>query len=155
VSASKYEPRSAHPTLQCACPTISPHMTTPIQSLARTLKLLRTELAETRNRPEHSKGAHSSVGGAVGATASQRKSAVLRLPGKLKALRSTEGQLPQGEVLRTFVEAALLDEFGDEHQLDPSFAELVEKTCKAIESDPRSAALMQVAMGELLSMLEP
>ena len=127
-------------------------MITPLPSLARSLQLLRADLADARNRPEQSKTLRPAAGDTV---APQRRSAVLRLPVKLRALRSTEGQVSPGKVLRAFVEAALLDELGDEQQLDPSFAELVEKTCRTIESDPRNAGLMQEAVGELLSMIEP
>ncbi len=130
-------------------------MTAPIHSLARSLQLLRTELAEARKRPEHGNAAQLPASAATDAQSPLRRSAIMRLPGKLKALRAAEGEAPQGKVLRAFVEAALLDEFGDEQQLDPSFFELVEKACRAIESDPGNAALLHEALDELSAMLGP
>lgn len=130
-------------------------MTSPIHSIARSLQLLRTELGELRDRSKRDNTTRASVATGMSEVPQRRGSAVSRLPSKLKAIRAADGEVAQGIVLRAFVEAALLDEFGDEQQLDPAFAELVEKTCKALEANPSSAALMQDALGELETLLGP
>lgn len=52
------------------------------------------------------------------------------------------------------MEAALLDEFGEEQQLDPAFGALMERTCQALESDPGNASLVQEAVTELLEIID-
>lgn len=119
-------------------------MTAPISSLARALHLLRAELTQTRQ------GALPPARGQAPAEApAAPASAISALRGKLRAARAQAGGLSRGKALRLFVEAALLDELGSELQLDPAFADWVERTCQAIESDAGSAGLLAAAMDEL------
>lgn len=125
-------------------------MTAPISSLARALHLLRVELAQTRPGVGQAKPARAQVSAqAQRESAPNAATAIGALRGKLRAARSQPGGLTRGKALRLFVEAALLDELGGALQLDPAFADLVERTCQAIEQDAGNAALLSSAMQEL------
>lgn len=83
--------------------------------------------------------------------AGEGKSPAERLHARLRVARLQPGW-SASKALRLLVEAALLQEFGDALQLDPSFGELVERTCGAIEQDEGCAALLQEAF-EQMSLL--
>ena len=125
-------------------------MTLPIQSLAHSLHLLRAELGEVRSQSTLKSTAQPQVNSGAPNAIAQHGSAVGRLTGRLQALSSLDGQVSHAKVLHAFVEAALLDEFGEDQQLDPAFVELVEKTCLALEASPGGAALAKEVVAELL-----
>lgn len=129
-------------------------MTTPISPLLHALRLLRTELAQARHAPgraiEAAAGRPASQAGpAAAATALQGLSTRLRA-----ARIQNGGPLPRAKALRLFVEAALLDELGGELQLDPALEGLVERTCRALEQDEASQALLGEALQELQALAE-
>lgn len=125
-------------------------MTAPVSSLARALHLLRVELTQT---PQGRVGA-AQARRARTATEVQAMpaTAVGALRAKLRAARAQPGGLTRGKALRLFIEAALLDELGSELQLDPAFADLVERTCQAIEQDEGSASLLAAAMDDMATL---
>ena len=124
-------------------------MPAPISSLARTLHLMRVEVAQARQqRLEQGKRERSPVvGSAAGATATGGRAVVLQ--GRLRAARAQPGGLTRSKALRLFVEAALADEWGTSLQLDASFHDLVERTCLALEADSANAELLASALEEL------
>lgn len=122
-------------------------MTAPIASLARALHLLRVEMRQARAGSGGPSPTSRVPAGPMPADAKQ--SAVRALQGKLRAARAQSGGLSAGKALRLFVEAALVDEMGESLLLDPAFAELVERTCRAIEQDAGNAELLAAALAEL------
>lgn len=126
----------------------------PIHALTRSLQLLRAELGPAQGAPaQRTTGQPSPAAAAPSGAGTLGASAISRLPGKIRALKSAEGRGARAKVLRAFVEAALLDEFGSQQQLDPAFAALVEKTCQALESSTEGEALVQQAVAELLDLV--
>lgn len=125
-------------------------MTTPISPLAHALRLLKVELAQSRNMRSDSKIAGEARNSAAQAAAQTGASTALkRLPSKLRALRVQSGGLPQAKALRLFIEAVLVDELGSELQLDPAFGDLVERTCRSLEQDAGGSGLLAEALKEL------
>lgn len=68
---------------------------------------------------------------------------------RLRTARAQPGGLSPAKALRLFVEAALADEWGGDVQLDASFHDLVERTCRLLEADEQQAGLLVAAMQEL------
>ena len=129
-----------------------PSMTAPISPLIHALRLLKAELAQARQQPSPNQATAGASGrDAVLPTA---PAALQGLHAKLKAARAQGGPLPRAKALRLFVEAALLDELGSELQLDPALEGLVERTCRAIEQDADSAALLDEALQELQALAD-
>lgn len=126
-------------------------MTAPISPLIHALRLLKTELAQSRQSPSQGQAAAGAAGAVTGRTQAAPAAAALQgLHAKLKAARvQGGGALPRSKALRLFVEAALLDELGSELQLDPALESLVERTCRTLEQDADSAALLEEALQEL------
>lgn len=132
-------------------------MPSSISPLAHALRLLRVELTEIR--APHSGSRTAAARGMTGpshanATGAQNAPTALQgLPAKLRSVRAQgKGNLPRTKALRLFVEAVLLDEFGEQLQLDPAFNDLVERACKAIEQDSQSAALLDEAIADLQAL---
>ncbi|RZI94576.1 MAG: hypothetical protein EOP39_30355 [Rubrivivax sp.] len=119
------------------------------------MRLLKAELAQARQVPSQG---HATAGASGRPTAQVAPTAAAALQGlhaQLKAARAQGGgTLPRSKALRLFVEAALLDELGSELQLDPALEGLVERTCRAIEQDTASAALLDDALQELLALAD-
>ncbi|MBW8743394.1 MAG: hypothetical protein JF628_03440 [Sphingomonas sp.] len=131
-------------------------MTSPIFPLAHALRLLKVELAQARETRSGTKAASlaHSPGAQAGATEPAAVSALQGLRTKLQATRAQGGSLAPAKALRLFVEAALLDELGSALQLDPALSDLVERTCRAIEQDTGSAALLADALQELQALAD-
>jgi len=129
-------------------------MPAPISPLANALRLLKVEMAQTRDAQSAGKEAVAAKARATaGSSPAVAPTALQALPAKLRALRSQKGgELPRAKALRLFVEAALLEEFGGEFQLDPAFGDLVERTSSAIEQDASGAALLADALNELQAL---
>jgi len=125
-------------------------MTAPISPLIHALRMLKTELAQARQSPAQGQAAPGAGRSAPHTTAAAATTALQGLSTKLRAARlQAGGALPRSKALRLFVEAALLDELGGELQLDPALEDLVERTCRAIEQDAGSQALLGEALDEL------
>jgi len=131
-------------------------MTSPISPLAYALRLLKVELAQARETRSGAKTATAAQSPAVqgGSSEPVAASALQSLRTKLKAARAQGGSLAPAKALRLFVEAALLDELGGTLQLDPALSDLVERTCRAIEQDTGSAALLDEALQELQALAD-
>lgn len=85
--------------------------------------------------------------------ASAAANALQGLAAKLRLARAQDnGNLSCAKALRFLVEGVLLDEFGNELQLDPALNELVEHTCRSIEEDSGSAALLAEVFAELQAL---
>ncbi|MGM9514286.1 hypothetical protein ACS5PK_08550 [Roseateles sp. DB2] len=87
------------------------------------------------------------------ALASEGMSPAERLHARLRLARLQPGW-SASKALRFLVEAALLQELGDTLQLDPSFGELVERTCRAIEQDDGCVQLLQEAFEQMTVLSE-
>lgn len=129
-------------------------MTSSISPLAQALRLLKVELGQARNatHARHAVARQPALAPNAGLNAGQQlapSNALQALRVQVRAARGADGKLPPGKALRLFVQAALLDEFGAELQLDPAMGDLVERTCQAIEHDSASAALLADALREL------
>ena len=130
-------------------------MTAPISPLIHALRLLKAELAQARHSPSQRQAMAQASHGLVNRAAPPAAVTALQgLTAKLKAARAQGGALPRSKALRLFVEAALLDELGSELQLDPALEGLVERTCRAIEEDAASAALLDEALQELQALAD-
>lgn len=134
---------------------------TRIPSLAQALQLLRATpspapmpTAPTTSPPGGAQLAAGAAPAASRATASTRTAgaALRRLPARLKTLRAGDGTLPRSQALRLFIEATLLDELGPQLQLDPAFADLVERTSQALEADDGAASMLDDALQELAAL---
>lgn len=123
---------------------------TRIASLTQALQWLRM----ARAQPRADAAQPPTAAGTPAATLSVQRPALSRLPGQLKALRASAGSLPRGKALRLFIQAALVDEFGDALLLDPAFADLVERTSAALEADGDNAALLDEALQELSELAD-
>lgn len=119
-----------------------------IPPLAQAIQRLRTEqrLAQAQKNPS------TPPASALAQPPALRRTALSQLPARLRALRAGAPHLPAPQALRLFVEATLIDEFGEQLQLDPAFAELVESTSRTIEGDTSSAQLLGEALTELAAM---
>ncbi|KQV92104.1 hypothetical protein [Pelomonas sp. Root1237] len=130
-------------------------MTAPISPLIHALRLLKAELAQARHSPSQRQATAGASAGLVNRAAPPAAVTALQgLTAKLKAARAQGGAIPRAKALRLFVEAALLDELGGELQLDPALEGLVERTCRAIEQDAGSAALLDEALQELQALVD-
>jgi hypothetical protein len=130
-------------------------MTAPISTLIHALRLLKTELTQARqSRPQGQAPAGNSARLGEEAAPPAAASALQALTTKFKAARLQGGVVSRSKALRLFVEAALLDELGGDLQLDPALEGLVERTCRAIEQDAGSAALLDEALQELQALVE-
>lgn len=121
---------------------------TRIPPLTQALQWLRTERAQLRPAP----GPAPAQPPLQVPTAAVQRTALGRLPGQLRALRASQGPVPRAKALRLFIHAALVDELGDHLLLDPAFADLVERTCAALEADAGNAALLDEAVEELTAL---
>lgn len=121
-----------------------------IPPLAQALQRLRTEQRLAQAPP----GASTPAASGLAQPPAPRRTARSQLPARLRALRAGEPHLPAPQALRLFVEATLIDEFGEQLQLDPAFAELVESTSRTIESDAGSARLLEDALTELAALAD-
>ncbi|WP_457325627.1 hypothetical protein [Roseateles sp. P5_E11] len=130
-------------------------MTAPISPLIHALRLLKAELAQARHSPSQRQATAGASAGLVNRAAPPAAVTALQgLTAKLKAARAQGGDIPRAKALRLFVEAALVDELGGELQLDPALEGLVERTCRAIEQDAGSAALLDEALQELQALVD-
>jgi hypothetical protein len=130
-------------------------MTAPISPLIHALRLLKAELTQARQSPPQGQASAAiSARPAKQAVPPAAAGALQALTAKLKAARAQGGAIPRAKALRLFVEAALLDELGGELQLDPALEGLVERTCRAIEQDAGSAALLDEALQELQALVD-
>ena len=117
--------------------------------------MLRTELAQARQALPQGQAGTSSGRPAHHTSAAAATTALQGLSTRLRAARlQAGGTLPRAKALRLFVEAALLDELGGELQLDPALEGLVERTCRAIEQDADSQALLGEALDELQALAD-
>ena len=72
-----------------------------------------------------------------------------RLQEQLRAAAAQGGGLSRAGALRLVVEAALLNEWGEQLQLDPAFAALVDRTCRSLEDGEGDADLLSRTLKEL------
>lgn len=135
--------------MKAASPPDNRTMPAPVSSLARTLHLMRLELTQARQQPQGARSAATAGAGAPAEGPSPAAQRVAVLRGRLKAARAMPGGLTRARALRLFVEAALLDEWGQDLQLDPGFHDVVERTCQTLEADGAQADLLAAALAEL------
>lgn len=121
-----------------------------IPPLAQAIQRLRTE----QRLAQAQKNASAAAASALAQPPAPRRTALSQLPARLRALRAGGPHLPAPQALRLFVEATLIDEFGEQLQLDPAFAELVESTSRTIEGDTSGAQLLGEALTELAAMAD-
>ena len=72
-----------------------------------------------------------------------------RLQEQLRAAAAQGGGMSRAAALRMVVEAALLNEWGEQLQLDPAFAALVDRTCRSLEDGEGGAELLSRTLKEL------
>ncbi len=123
-----------------------------VSSLARAIGQLRLAVAtqaSTRSGVGQAKPRSTVQAPAQGAEQPRTHTKLGALPGQVAALVG-DAATRRRKALRLFLEALLLDEFGEENVLAPEFHALVEKTASAIEDDDELAGLLNEAMAELL-----
>lgn len=125
-------------------------MIDPLGSLSRTIALLRSQMA-----PQQAAGTAGLRSGAAArplssaAAAAGVPSQLALLPARLSAIPADDPQRAR-RALKLFVEAVLVDEFGDPLLQDASGAELVERTLNALEGDDALRTTLAAASLELL-----
>lgn len=127
-------------------------MPAPVSPLFHALRLLKVELVQPRgvaegNRSNATNGAARTDPAAAPQMAPP--AAFQALSAQLRAARTADGKLPPGKALRLFVQAALLDELGEDLQLDPALGNIVERTCTTLEQDDSCAPVLAEALRDL------
>lgn len=123
-----------------------------IGTLNRAISVLRSRLAAGAATTRAGKG----KGAAVQSQRSDGPEAAFHLTTIVTRLATIQSHEPQRSkmVLRLFVEAVLLDEFGAQYVLAADFQLMVDKVASAIESEPELGLCLEAAVGELTSAME-
>jgi hypothetical protein len=123
-------------------------MGTSIGAVNDLVAVIRTQLSAAAARPAAAKRAGAKQRAAPGRYAQENLAGLIEL--RVSQIRKDDPQRGR-KAFRVFLEAVLLSHFGEGMVADPKFFQMLDEVQYALEADPACAALIDTAIGHLLS----
>lgn len=121
-------------------------MTDPVSALGRTIAAIRQGATKTSAVSRMADAAGAQAKTAIGRVKPSRLAA---LPERIRAQGLATSAEERRQTLTLFVEAVLLDAFGDELESDPDFLALVDRVVSAVDGDTGLTQQVDQAIEEL------